>query len=202
MTGPAQSFNTSGASQASLDAALIDACEKNTSLADIQALLKAGANPNTVNKSKADCLIMAVLRRDEMLVKELLQHGADPNYAGFTFGKTALMWAAHMGQRKNVIAMLDAGADPEATAHNGKTAADWADDNNKIAVKEMIRDFIHDKKNTAEQAAKDAAAQAQATAAQAETDAFNNVLQQGIPLQKEVRPLKTIRLKRADKLRP
>ncbi|HEX2753295.1 MAG TPA: ankyrin repeat domain-containing protein [Alphaproteobacteria bacterium] len=195
MTTPAQSFNINSASQADLDKELIGACEKNTSIADIQALLKAGANPNTLNESKADCLLMAVLRRNDALVKELLQHGADPNYAGFTFGKTALMWAAHMGQRKNVIALLDAGADPEATSHNGKTAADWADDNNKIAVKEMIRDFIHDKKGATEQAVK-------AAAAKAERDEFNKVLQQGIPLQKALRPMKTIRLKRADMLRP
>ncbi len=195
MTTPAQNFNINGASQADLDKALIGACERNTSISDIQALLKAGANPNTVNESKVDCLIMAVLRRDDALVKELLQQGANPNYAGFTFGKTALMWAAHMGQRKNVIALLDAGADPETKSTDGKTAADWADSNNKIAVKEIIRDFIHDQKGATEQAVK-------AAAAKAERDEFNKVLQQGIPLQKEVRPLKTIRLKRADKLRP
>lgn len=196
MTSPAQPFNINSATQAERDAALSNACERNTSLADIQALLKAGANPNTVNAgTKADCLIMAVLRRDDALVKELLQYGADPNYAGFTFGKTALMWAAHMGQRQNVVALLDAGANPEATSTDGKTAADWAESNGKIAVKEIIRDFIHDKKAAAEKAAKDAADKA-------ETDAFNSVLRQGLPLDHEMKPMKTIRLKRADKLRP
>ena len=172
----------------------MEACSGNAPIADIQALLKAGANPDTLNDNNADCLLMAVLMRNDDAVSALLYHGANPDYCGFKGGKTALMWAAHMGQRKNVIALLDAGADPEAKADNGMNAMDWADDNNKKSIKEMIRDFIHDRNAAAEKAQKEAAAKA-------ETDAFHSVLRQGIPLDHEITPLKTIRLKRADKLR-
>lgn len=195
MTSPAPGFNIKSATQAELDTALIDACGKNTPIADIQSLLKAGANPDTVNENKADCLLMAILIRNDDAVQALLQHNANPNYAGFRGGKTSLMWAAHMGQTKSVIALLDAGADPEAKADNGMNAIDWADDNNKKTVKEIIRDFIHDRNAAAEKTAKDAAAKAEA-------DAFNTVLEQGIPLDHAMKPMKTIRLKRADKLRP
>ena len=194
MTKPAQSFNIHSATQAERDAALMDACTQNAPLADIQALLNGGANPNTINDNKADCLLMAVLMRNDDVVRALLKHNADPHYAGFTGGKTALMWAAHMGQRQNVIALLEAGAHPEAMSDNGMNAMDWADDNNKRAVKEMIRDFIHDQKAAAVKAATDAAAKAEAAA-------FDAVLQQGIPLAHDMQPMKKICLKRADKLR-
>jgi len=195
MTTPAQRFNIRSTTRTELDKALMEACGKATPVADIKALLKAGANPNAVNDSKADCLTMAVLMRNDDAVALLLQHGANPHYAGFKNGKTALMWAAHMGQRKNVITLLATGADPAAKSGHGKNAMDWADDNNKIAVSEMIRDFVHDKKAVAEKAAKD-------VATKAETDAFNSVLQQGLPLDHDMKPMKTIRLKRADKPRP
>lgn len=195
MTAPAQSFNTASASQAEKDIALLNACSKGNTISEIKDLLQQGANPNTIGENGADCLLMAVLSRNENAVIELLAHKANPNYAGFKLGKTALMWAAHMGQRENVIRMLDAGADPLLTAENGMNAADWADDNRKIAVRETIRDFIHDREQAAVAAEK-------AAAEKAEADAFQATLQKGIPLDHEVTPMKTIRLKRADKLRP
>lgn len=194
MTPASQSFNIRSATQAELDKALLAACGKSTPAADIGELLKAGANPNAVDSNQADCLTLAVLLKNDDAVKLLLQYGADPHYTGFKNGKTALMWAAHMGQRENVITLLEAGADPELKSGHGKHAMDWADDNNKTHVRDMIRDFIHDKKIAAERAAQEAAAKAEA-------DAFQAVLARGIPLDHSVKPLKTIRLKTAEKSR-
>lgn len=194
MTAPAQSFNTAATPQTEKDIALLKACGKGNTIAAIKDLLQQGANPNTAGENGADCLIMAVLCRNEAAVTVLLAHKANPDYAGFKGGKTALMWAAHMGQRDNVIRMLDAGADPLLESENGMTAAAWAEDNNKIAVREIILDFIHDRKQAA-------AAAEKAAIEKAEADAFQATLQQGIPLDHDITPMKTIRLKRADKLR-
>ncbi len=196
MTPAAPGFNQNALTPQQLDEKLLDALSRGaSSIQDMQALLAAGANPNAVNKNQADCLTMAVLLKHTAAVYLLLDHQADVHYTGFTGGKTALMWAAHMGQKSVVVKLLDFGADPLLTSDNGKNAMDWADDNNKVAVREIIRDFIHD----SEQQKK---ATAIATDRQTEADAFDTFLKAGLPLDHDVKPMKTIRLASATRPKP
>ena len=196
MTPAAPGFNQNALTPQQLDEQLLDALSRGaSSIQDLQALLAAGANPNAVNANQADCLTMAVLLKHTAAVYLLLDHQADVHYAGFKGGKTALMWAAHTGQKSVVIKLLDFGADPLLTSDNGKNAMDWADDNNKVAVREIIRDFIHDR-----EAQKKATARAREQ--QTEAAAFDTLLKAGLPLDHDVKPMKTIRLSAATRRKP
>jgi|GEM_PF-1803067 len=195
-TPAAPAFNQNALTQQQLDEKLLEALSRGSnSIQEMQTLLAAGADPNAVNKNNADCLTMAVLLKNTAAVYLLLDHQANVHYTGFKGGKTALMWAAHMGEKSIVVRLLDAGADPLLTSDNGKNAMDWADDNNKITVREIIRDFIHDRDQQQKAAV-------QATEQQSESDAFDTFLKAGLPLDHDVKPMKTIRFSAATRPKP
>lgn len=87
----------------------------NGDVAVMSRLLKAGADPNT-RAPEGEAVIMTAARTGRLdAVKLLLAHGADANARESWMGQTALMWAAAENHAAVVGALIDAGADPNAT---------------------------------------------------------------------------------------
>ena len=83
-------------------------------------LLEAGANTSHAAKSGIHCLAAAVSARREAVVRTLLTHGVAPDLR-MAGGGTALMLAAALGLRRLAEALLEAGADANATDEQGTT---------------------------------------------------------------------------------
>jgi ankyrin repeat protein len=78
----------------------------------IGALLKGGADPNTVTTFDGETVLMTAARAGNVdAVKILLSHGADVNARESYRGQTALMWAASERHTPVVALLLDHGAD-------------------------------------------------------------------------------------------
>lgn len=78
----------------------------------IEALLKAGADPNTRETSDGETVLMTAARSGNAeAVRALLAHGADVNAKETYRGQTALMWAAAECHTEVVKLLLDHGAD-------------------------------------------------------------------------------------------
>lgn len=83
----------------------------------IDALLRAGANPNAHGEDGNDpppVIFSAVRHNDPVLLNMLIKAGADVN-AKWAYGTTPLHDAAHTGNFNAVKALLAAGANPDAT---------------------------------------------------------------------------------------
>ncbi len=86
---------------------------RNGNLANVEALLGAGVNPNTRSDGfDSTPLISATRMRRHEVITALLNAGADPNVHRDRDGYTALMIAAKEGQTEIVKALLEAEADP------------------------------------------------------------------------------------------
>jgi ankyrin repeat protein len=101
---------------------LVIAAARNGDVRALEALLNAGADPNSragVNDWTA--LLHAIHKHQEGAIRVLLAHGADVNAAG-RGGTTPLMMASGYGYAGLVRVLLDAGADPSRTDAHGATA--------------------------------------------------------------------------------
>ena len=78
----------------------------------VKLLITSGADVKLVTKSSGPPLIGAIDRKNAMLIKLLLAHGADPNSA--LEKKSALHMAAKSGCLECVTALVDKGADVNA----------------------------------------------------------------------------------------
>ena len=90
--------------------ALLIACHQGHE-ACAQALLQAGADPNSARDDGATALMTACQQGLEACAFALLQAGADPNSSRDN-GATALMAACLNGHEACAQALLQAGADP------------------------------------------------------------------------------------------
>ena len=79
----------------------------------IDALLKAGADPNERLRSGETALMMASRTGNVTAMKVLLDRGADVNAKETLRGTTALMWAADQGHPAAVKLLIERGADVE-----------------------------------------------------------------------------------------
>ncbi len=86
----------------------------------VNALLRAGANPNGVWNGLTPIHHAASLT-DPAILKVLLKHGADPNTVT-SWGVTALMRSTNSDNPENVRLMIDAGARLEQEGKDGGTA--------------------------------------------------------------------------------
>ena len=80
----------------------------------VEALLKAGANPNVAQKSGMTPLLDAINVGKPELVKLLIAHGANVNAATTKTKITPLMWAIGDGHPEIATMLLEAGADVQA----------------------------------------------------------------------------------------
>jgi len=98
-------------------------------------LLISGANVNAVDKGGYSVLMVASANKNPAILKLLIHHDADLNLQDPGLGWTAFIWAAKEGHYENVKILLDAGSDVSIMDKTGKSAMDWARENNhwKIA---------------------------------------------------------------------
>ena len=102
-----------------------------------QALLQAGADPNSANSAGNTALMATCDQGHTVCVQALLQAGADPNSADAA-GFTVLMAACQKGHEACVQALLKAGADPKIVDSDGDTAQMLARQNGHEACIEML----------------------------------------------------------------
>jgi ankyrin repeat protein len=90
----------------------------------VKQLLEAGANPNAIDKNKANdnrTIIEAARVNSLKIARLLVKHGADVNQKGKK-SSTALMVAAHNGHLTMARYLIDKGADVKAKDNEGETA--------------------------------------------------------------------------------
>ncbi|KAA8896254.1 hypothetical protein FN846DRAFT_921746 [Sphaerosporella brunnea] len=90
----------------------------------VSHLLDAGADPNLPVRDDMDALWLAAWQGDQMIVKQLLDAGADVD-SGRSYGN-ALQEAASFGSVEVVEQLLIAGADPNASGGGAGTALNAA----------------------------------------------------------------------------
>jgi len=157
---------------------LLAACAASHCEDAVRLLLQAGANTEARNQNGATALMMAVLTKNMDMVSLLVAHKAHLDDTGFK-GMTPLMWAANLGARDIAVFLVKAGARTDIKSRNGKTAADYAEDNGKPHIAREIRELC-----TQRRAAK---------------AAFDAAISSGMPLEKDVTPLHLPALKRRTK---
>lgn len=93
-------------------------------VAEVEALLAAGADPNAANVAGIAPLVTAVTfdRESTVMMERLMDAGAAID-APDDRGKTALMWAAAYNRPDAVALLLKRGANPTLRDDSGKTAA-------------------------------------------------------------------------------
>src|SRR5438552_2925014 len=128
-TGPPAASEPQRASPASagsqdLNKKLLDAAEAGDT-AEVQGLLREGANPNAKGGYGNTALMGAAVRGHTETVRALLEKGAEVNAKGNT-GRTALMEAALEGYTETVRTLLEKGAEVNAKDNAGWTPLFWA----------------------------------------------------------------------------
>ena len=104
----------------------------------VEALIRAGADVNAVNRDEKTALIFAASKGSVEAVKALIRAGADVNAVNKD-EKTALMFATSKGYVEAVKALIEAGADVNAVDKYGNTALMFATIKGSIeAVKALI----------------------------------------------------------------
>ncbi len=78
----------------------------------LDALIKAGADPNAALPEGETILMTASRTGNPDAIRLLLAHGANPNTKENSLGETALMWAAAENHADAVRALIKGGADP------------------------------------------------------------------------------------------
>ena len=89
--------------------------------AAVEALLRAGADPNNANANGTRALMTAAASGSPEAVKVLLEHGADVNARESARGQTALMFAAALDRTAVVRLLLARGADPNVATQTRET---------------------------------------------------------------------------------
>jgi ankyrin repeat protein len=117
---------------------LYTAC-MNGELESVMALLRRGANVNALDARNSPAIVAAACAYEHTteITRELLSAGADVNAADGA-GCTALMEAARRGDVRNVLVLLESGADPTRINHDGHSARMLALDTGNWRVAEIL----------------------------------------------------------------
>jgi ankyrin repeat protein len=107
----------------------------------VQALLRAGADPNARERDGLSLLIQAVRSESRTVVRALLRAGADVNRVESHGGsrETALMTAAMYGNLAMVRLLIEAGAEVSARSAKGDSALDLARRLRQEKVADLLR---------------------------------------------------------------
>lgn len=101
----------------------------------VDALLRAGANPNAAGIGGVTPLYLAASEGRVDVMRMLISAGADVNQAASRYGETPLMVVAVRGHYDAARMLLEAGADASARRNDGRTARQMAAQyhNNSVA---------------------------------------------------------------------
>lgn len=99
-------------------------------------------------------LANAAMRCSTEAVADLLRRGAEVDEHGMG-GTTALMWAAHIGNKEMVVLLLEHGADTEVKNDNRNVARDFAELNNHVEVLQLLEIAPQIRQNFLDQRAAD-----------------------------------------------
>jgi hypothetical protein len=92
----------------------------------VEDLLNAGADVAHHTKEQQDpCLILGIPTAEPQIVRMLLKAGADPN-SHDRAGRSALFYAAQLGQRQMVQMLLEAGAERDPSAEDSLGTLEFA----------------------------------------------------------------------------
>jgi len=78
----------------------------------VEAVLRAGADPNAVGETGMNALMMAAFFGKPSIIEVLLRHGAKKDLVEERHKNTALLIAVRKGQAEAVKILINAGADP------------------------------------------------------------------------------------------
>ena len=120
--------------------------------AAVQAHLDAGGSPDLKNSNGAPALVVAAANKRLGIVRMLIKAGANLELVTeglvkrFVMGAqvvdthndTALTMGAQVGALEVVEALLRAGADPSHKGYEGRTAAEWAQENGHRQVAALL----------------------------------------------------------------
>ena len=102
-------------------------------------LIDAGADVNARDKGGYSVLMVASGSDNADILKLLAQSGARLNEQDEGLGWTALIWSAKEGLYKNVVTLLEAGADTNLRDSTDKTAYDWSVKEGHAAIAEKLK---------------------------------------------------------------
>jgi ankyrin repeat protein len=146
---------------------------------DILWLIRNGASMSVTDKNGMTPLLRAMNWGNKALIREMVAHSADVNYAGSSRQVTPLQIAVSGSDPEIVRLMLDAGGDLLKKNSAGANALDIARRNTNTAVLALVEE--------------------QARIQQAAVDAVENhrkAIDQGLPVEKPFKPMKRLTLKR------
>ncbi|MCM1324045.1 MAG: ankyrin repeat domain-containing protein [Acetobacter sp.] len=112
--------------QKKLNEDLFKAIARVRPLEEIEKLIEKGADVNAINEKDEMKTTPLVWCRTAEQVEVLVGAGADVDYQSSYNGMTALMWASQKGNTETVEALIDEGADYEASDISGRTAISYA----------------------------------------------------------------------------
>ncbi|XP_042341551.1 cyclin-dependent kinase 4 inhibitor B [Plectropomus leopardus] len=106
--------------------------------ADVESLLRAGAEVNGVNCFGRTAL-QVMMMGSTSVAQMLLKHGADPNVADGSTGSTPLHDAARTGFLDTVRLLVQHLADPQARDNNNYRPVDLAIQNSHTDVADFLQ---------------------------------------------------------------
>ncbi|XP_019956704.1 cyclin-dependent kinase 4 inhibitor B [Paralichthys olivaceus] len=110
--------------------------------ADVERLLRAGADANGLN-SFGRTALQVMMMGSAPVARLLLSHGADPNLADSSTGSTPLHDAARTGFLDTVRLLVEHHADPQARDKKQRRPVDLAKEN----VHESVVAFLENLEN-------------------------------------------------------
>lgn len=126
-------WNQSGVAHTALGAAVDQGSREG-----VEALLKAGADPNVKGETNQAPLIMALDNQE--IFHLLLNAKANPNIKN-SWGQTALMVAVSADQADRVIDLIKAGADLKAESDMGQNALQFAQNQGLDQMVELLKRY-------------------------------------------------------------
>jgi len=126
------------------DSRITDLEQENLKLKRNAQIQPVATSPTrTVDRSKNERLINAVLGSRMQEVRSLLSQNADPKArSSDSYGYTALMYAVLNNQVEMVKLLLERGADPNTRGLNGKGAMDLAEgSSNRDQIRSLLRQY-------------------------------------------------------------
>ena len=125
-----------------LSAQLTKSVHEAVAAGDVASLQRSLSDRRAANAPDANGvtpLIAAAFKGNAVIVRTLLEHGADPNLKDTKLGVTALLPAALQGQSEIVSLLLDGGADVLVReSANGLTALYLASQNGHVGVASLL----------------------------------------------------------------